>query len=102
MTYVQKKRSLRWLGGKRAVQERIICRLCHLLLPTHELYSPNPVNTASYKMKLIVEECVDSRKCYRSRAEIRRGKVEDMIALKWGETDDLLPMNPEGAEVDVS
>ncbi len=53
-------------------------------------------------MKLIVEECVDSRKCYRSRAEIRRGKVEDMIALKWGETDDLLPMNPEGAEVDVS
>jgi len=66
------------------------------------LYSPNPVNTASYKMKLIVEECVDSRKCYRSRAEIRRGKVEDMIALKWGETDDLLPMNPEGAEVDVS
>jgi len=33
------------------------------------------------------------------RPRIRAEDAE--ITLKWGETDDLLPMNPEGVEVDV-
>lgn|GEM_PF-4829050 len=45
VAYVQKKRSLKWLSGKRAVQERIICQFCHLLLPTHDSMSAIVINT---------------------------------------------------------